>query len=96
MQMQIFVTDLVLVTMWLNPFKKNFFWGGGLQRNHYSRKSRDKIGGKVRWPIGAMLMERDVLLLYFFLNFVYLFVCVLVVSFIAFFLSFFLFFPFIL
>ena len=29
MQMQIFVTDLVLVTMWLNPFKKNFFFGGG-------------------------------------------------------------------
>ena len=52
--------------MWLNPF---FFLirrgggggGGGLQRNHHGRKSRDKIGGKVRWPVGAMLMGRDVL-----------------------------------
>jgi len=34
--------------------------GGGRQRNHHGRKSRDKIGGKVRWPIDAMLMERDV------------------------------------
>ena len=32
MQMQIFVTDLVLVTMWLNPFKKNFFFGGGVAK----------------------------------------------------------------
>ena len=32
-----------------------------MQRNHHGRKSRDKISGKVRWPIGAMLMDRDVL-----------------------------------
>ena len=80
--------------MWLNPFFFNSGGGGWweLQRNHHGRKSRDKIGGKVRRPIGAMLMERDVLCttVILFFNFVCLFVCFLVVSFNAFFLSFFL------
>ena len=80
---------------WLLCCLIHFFFkfggGEGLQRNHHGRKSRDKIGGKIRWPVGAMLMDRDVLCttVILFLNFVCLFVCFLVVSFIAFFLSFF-------
>ena len=60
--------------------------GEGLQRNHHGRKSRDKIGGKVRWPIDVLCTTVTL-----FFNFVCLFVCLFFGCFvIAFFLSFFL------